>query len=59
MQGQLEGTASRFQITKLEERIAPSAWCQPKGDDCRPCHSGCDDSLKVKVDIDLSLKLCL
>jgi hypothetical protein len=62
----LEGTASRFQITKLEERIAPSAWCQPKSDNdchrCDPCHNSCnpcDNSFALKLDIDLSLNLCL
>jgi hypothetical protein len=65
-----EGTASRFQITRLEERIAPSAWCHPscKPDDCHPackpppppcCNPCCGDSLSLKLDIDLSLCLGL
>ncbi len=60
-----EGTVSRFQITKLEERIAPSAWCNPcsKPQDCHPCQPchPCNpcDNFSLKLDIDLSLRLCI
>jgi hypothetical protein len=39
----------RFQIEKLEERIAPCG--------CNPCNRGCDGGTEIEVNLSLSIEL--